>query len=60
MCFKIGMASADLEYKKKNIQKRHWCLLFIVLLLLVAVVAGSIIGIVKVFQSSGSSGQYLE
>ena len=55
-----GMYIVDPEYEKKRNHKcsRRWCLLLIVLVL-IAVIAGGTIGILKAIQSSGSSGWHL-
>ena len=49
------------EYKKrrKNRFPNCWCFLLIVLVL-IAVIAGVTVGIVKAIQSSGSSGRHLK
>ncbi len=54
-----GMYIVDPEYEKKKHSKcsKRWCLLLIVLLI-IAVVVGATFGILKVIQSSESSGQY--
>lgn len=59
----FSMQIVDVKYRKKNNIKcsgrKRWCLLLIVLLM-IAVVAGVTVGILKAIQSSESSGQYLK
>ena len=51
----------DPEQKEKKHSRfsKRWCLLLIVLVL-IAVIAGGTVGILKAIQSSGSPGRYLK
>ena len=54
-----GMYIVDPKYKKKRKYRfsKRWCLLLVVVVL-IAVIAGGTVGILKAIQSSGSSGRY--